>query len=260
MRRRLRSAEPHLGELALAEDARTDRVASSGDPAVHGGVHESHAREVGGRLRPVALLRSRTEAAPDVAELVEHGRHELGHREPPVPVDRVHRDRPRGDPAAARVLRERGGAVRPIELHVDVAIGTQCELPSTSCRRRGQLALRTDGDIDVELDGTNGTSALTQHSSGGRVTSRTIAVHTIDGNRRLTVAELMATVLHELGHIWCCFGPGTKEGHWAETPTDFSSVGLMYSPMNCRVTRGSDPICPSVFSERELAEMRLSGP
>ena len=131
---------------------------------------------------------------------------------------------------------------------------------ATATAGRGQLALRTDGDIDVELDGTNGTSALTQHSSGGRVTSRTIAVHTIDGSRRLTVAELMATVLHELGHIWCCFGPGTKDGHWAETQTDFSSVGLMYSPMNCHVTRGSDPICPSIFSERELAEMRLAGP
>ena len=131
---------------------------------------------------------------------------------------------------------------------------------ATATAGRGQLALRTDGDIDVELDGTNGTSALTQHSSGGRVISRTIAVHTIDGTRRLTVPELMATVLHELGHIWCCFGPGTKDGHWAETPTDFSSVGLMYSPMNCRVARGSDPICPSVFSERELAEMRLTGP
>ena len=131
---------------------------------------------------------------------------------------------------------------------------------ATATAGRGQLALRTDGDIDVELDGTNGTSALTQHSSGGRVISRTIAVHTIDGTRRLTVPELMATVLHELGHIWCCFGPGTKDGHWAETPTDFSSVGLMYSPMNCRVARGSDPICPSVFSERELAEMRLNGP
>ena len=131
---------------------------------------------------------------------------------------------------------------------------------ATATAGRGQLSLRTDGDIDVELDGTNGTSALTQHSSGGKVTSRKIAVHTVDGNRHLTVPELMATVLHELGHIWCCFGPGTKDGHWAETPTDFSSVGLMYSPMNCRVTRGSDPICPSVFSERELAEMRLNGP
>jgi hypothetical protein len=125
---------------------------------------------------------------------------------------------------------------------------------------RGQLSLRTDADIDVELDGTDGTSALTQHSSGGKVTSRKIAVHSVDGNRHLTVPELMATVLHELGHIWCCFGAGTKDGHWAETPTDFSSVGLMYSPMSCRVSRGSDPVCPSVFSERELAEMRLTGP
>ena len=130
---------------------------------------------------------------------------------------------------------------------------------ATATAGRGQLSLRTDGDIDVELDGTNGTSALTQHSSGGRVTSRRIAVHTIDGSRRLTVPELMATVLHELGHIWCCFGPGTKDGHWADTPADFSNVGLMYSPMTCRVSKGSDPVCPTVFSERELAEMRLSG-
>jgi hypothetical protein len=129
---------------------------------------------------------------------------------------------------------------------------------ATATVARGQLSLRTDGDIDVELDGTNGTSALTQHSSGGRVTSRTIAVHTIDGSRRLTVPELMATVLHELGHIWCCFGPGTKDGHWADAPTDFTSVGLMNSPMTCRVTPGSDPICPSVFSDRELAEMKLT--
>jgi hypothetical protein len=130
----------------------------------------------------------------------------------------------------------------------------------TATAGRGHLSLRTDGDIEVELDGTTGTSALTQHSAGGKVTSRKIAVHTIDGGRRLTVSELMATVLHELGHIWCCFGPGTKDGHWADAPTDFSSVGLMYSPMTCRVSRGSEPICPSVFSERELAEMRLNGP
>ena len=129
---------------------------------------------------------------------------------------------------------------------------------ATATAGRGQLSLRTDGDIDVELDGTNGTSALTQHSSGGKVTSRRIAVHTVDGSRHLTVSELMATVLHELGHIWCCFGPGTKDGHWEEAPKDFSSIGLMNSPMTCRATPGSDPICPSVFSERELAEMRLS--
>jgi hypothetical protein len=131
---------------------------------------------------------------------------------------------------------------------------------ATATGGRGQLALRTDADIDVELDGTGGTSALTQHQLGGRVVSRTIAVHTIDGSRRLSVAELVVTALHELGHIWCCFGPGTKDGHWSDAPTAFSSVGLMYSPMTCTVTRGSEPVCPSVFSERELAEMHLTAP
>ena len=131
---------------------------------------------------------------------------------------------------------------------------------ATATSGRGKLALRTDGDIDIELDGTGGTSALTQHQLGGRVLSRTIAVHTIDGSRRLAVAELIVTALHELGHIWCCFGPGTKDGHWSDAPTAFSSVGLMYSPMTCTVTRGSEPVCPSVFSERELAEMRLTAP
>jgi len=131
---------------------------------------------------------------------------------------------------------------------------------ATATSGRGQLAVRTDADIDVELDGTSGTSALTQHKLGGRVVSRTIAVHTIEGSRRLSVGELLVTTLHELGHIWCCFGPGTKDGHWTDAPTGFSSVGLMYSPMTCTVTKGSDPICPSVFSDRELAEMRLNSP
>ena len=131
---------------------------------------------------------------------------------------------------------------------------------ATATGGRGQLALRTDGDIDVELDGTGGTSALTQHRLGGKVVSRKIVVHTIDGGRRLSVAELLVTTLHELGHIWCCFGPGTKDGHWIDTPTGFATVGLMYSPMTCTVTRGSDPVCPSVFSDRELAEMHLTAP
>ena len=131
---------------------------------------------------------------------------------------------------------------------------------ATATGGRGQLALRTDTDIDVELDGNGGTSALTQHSRAGKVVSRTIAVHTIDGSRRLSAAELVVTTLHELGHIWCCFGPGTKDGHWADAPTGFSSVGLMSSPMTCTVTPGSDPVCPSVFSDRELAELHLTAP
>ena len=140
----------------------------------------------------------------------------------------------------------------------DAIAGALPDAWATATAGRGQLSLRTDGDIDVELDGTNGTSALMQHQRGGRVTARMIAVHTIDESRRLSVPELLATVLHELGHIWCCFGPGTKDGHWADAPTGFSSVGIMNSPMTCTVTPGTDPVCPSVFSDRELAEMKLS--
>jgi len=131
---------------------------------------------------------------------------------------------------------------------------------ATATGGRGQLAIRTDADIDVELDGSGGTSALTQHKVNGRVVSRTIAVHTVEGTRRLSVGELVVTALHELGHIWCCYGPGTKDGHWADTPTGFSAVGLMYSPMTCTVTTGSDPVCPTIFSDRELAEMHLTAP
>jgi hypothetical protein len=130
----------------------------------------------------------------------------------------------------------------------------------TATGGRGQLSLRTDADIDVELDGTGGTSALKQHTLGGRVVSRTIAVHTMEGSRRLSVPELVVTILHELGHIWCCFGPGTKDGHWTDPPSTFSSVGLMFSPMTCTVAAGTDPTCPSIFSDRELAEMHLTAP
>ncbi len=132
---------------------------------------------------------------------------------------------------------------------------------ATATQGRGQLSLRNEGDIDVELAGTNGTSALTQHGRNGKVTSRTITVHTIDGSRRLTIPDLMSTTLHELGHIWCCYGPGTNGGHWSDPQASgFSTVGLMYPIIRCQVSAGSEPVCPSVFSDRELTEMGLSSP
>ena len=130
----------------------------------------------------------------------------------------------------------------------------------TATGGRGKLALRTDADINVELDGTAGTSALTHHKRNGKVVLRTIAIHTVEGNRHLSVSELMTVTLHELGHIWCCYGEGTVDGHWADEPTQFSPVGLMASPMRCQVTAGNDPVCPSVFSDRELKEMGLTAP
>src|SRR5439155_1555976 len=102
---------------------------------------------------------------------------------------------------------------------------------SVATRGRGKLALCTDADIDVKLDGTSGTSALMQHKLGGRVVSQTITVHSVEGSRRLTLPELMATTLHELGHIWCCFGSGTQDGHWSDPPPSFSSVGTISLPV-----------------------------
>ena len=129
---------------------------------------------------------------------------------------------------------------------------------ATATQGRGQLFMRNEGDIDVELAGTNGTSALTQHSRGGKVTTRTITVHTIDGNRRLTIPDLLSTTLHELGHIWCCYGAGTSGGHWSDPqPTGFSPVGLMYPTIRCQASAGSEPVCPNVFSDRELTELGL---
>jgi hypothetical protein len=124
----------------------------------------------------------------------------------------------------------------------------------------GQLALRTDADIDVELDGTAGTSALTQHKLNGKVVSRTITIHTVESNRHLSVPELLSVALHELGHIWCCYGEGTVDGHWRDSPSEFSPIGVMASPLRCQVTAGNDPVCPSVFSDRELKEMGLIAP
>src|SRR2546428_1481447 len=116
---------------------------------------------------------------------------------------------------------------------------------ATATQGRGQLFMRNEGDIDVELAGTNGTSALTQHSRGGKVTTRTITVHTIDGNRRLTIPDLLSTTLHELGHIWCCYGPGTIGGHRSDPqPQGLASAGPILPIIPCQLSTRCDSVCP----------------
>lgn len=130
----------------------------------------------------------------------------------------------------------------------------------TATGGKGQLAMRTDADIDVKLEGTAGTSALTRHTRNGKVVSRTITIYTLESGRQLSATELLTVAVHELGHIWCCYGEGTVDGHWSDAPPEFSPIGLMSSPMRCQGTAGNEPVCPNRFSDRELKEMGLTGP
>ena len=130
----------------------------------------------------------------------------------------------------------------------------------TATGGKGQLSMRTDADIDVKLEATAGTSALTQHRRNGKVVSRTITIYTLESGRQLSATELVTVAVHELGHIWCCYGDGTVDGHWSDSPPEFSPVGMMSSPMRCQGTAGSEPVCPSRFSDRELKELGLTSP
>ena len=72
-----------------------------------------------------------------------------------------------------------------------------------------------------------------------------------------TVENVIATTLHELGHIWCCHGADADDGgHWKEKLRDtglygVDKYGLMTDPVTC-VTFGPIVSCPNRFSDREM--------
>jgi hypothetical protein len=77
------------------------------------------------------------------------------------------------------------------------------------------------------------------------------------------VENNVAVALHELGHIWCCHGPGaTETGHWAEKLVSpglygVDKHGLMNEPVLC--TRfGAILSCPNRFSDREMVALGFS--
>jgi hypothetical protein len=73
----------------------------------------------------------------------------------------------------------------------------------------------------------------------------------------LNVENNVAVALHELGHIWCCYGPGSDgAGHWAANETSpglygVDKYGLMTDPVTC-VRFGTILSCPNRFSDREM--------
>lgn len=74
-----------------------------------------------------------------------------------------------------------------------------------------------------------------------------------------TTENNVAVALHELGHIWCCRGPDTSEGHWLIKQVSpglygVDKYGLMTDPVTC-VSFGSVDSCPNRFSDREMVAL-----
>jgi hypothetical protein len=97
------------------------------------------------------------------------------------------------------------------------------------------------------------------HRTGSADGSEDIVIFVSDQLGLRSVENSVAVALHELGHIWCCTGPGTSEGHWI-TPevspglTGVDKYGLMNHPVTCLVF-STITSCPNRFSDRELRTM-----
>lgn len=133
---------------------------------------------------------------------------------------------------------------------------------SAATRGLGSLTV-LDGkaDIPLHLVAATGTSI---HKSGSR-SGQEIVLYVAEDGRRTTELEMLSTALHELGHIWCCRGVGTSEGHWATALDDgrdfgLNRYGLMNSPVKCAVLPNQIFVCPLRFSDRELASMGFTAP
>ena len=124
-------------------------------------------------------------------------------------------------------------------------------------RGLGRLTLvPASADIVVYVLPGKGTSVHMLASDG----SQRVLVYAVDEFGTVSAENSVAVALHELGHIWCCFGAGAgSDGHWLERVPDpllqgVDQYGLMTHPVTCLVGRGFES-CPNRFSERELRTM-----
>ena len=111
-------------------------------------------------------------------------------------------------------------------------------------------------DLVVHVLPGRGTSVHERSSDG----TQRVLLYAADETGPVTADRAVGVALHELGHSWCCFGPGAgRDEHWLETIADpqlvgVSRFGLMTNPVTCRLN-GSDEVCARSFSERELRAM-----
>ena len=115
-------------------------------------------------------------------------------------------------------------------------------------------------DLLMTVVAARGTSVHRRGPDG----SEDVVVYAADDHGAISADNGVAVAMHELGHIWCCYGAGTTDGHWsvAQKSPELSGVdayGLMNHPVQCVIFPTSRiESCPNRFSERELRAMGFS--
>ncbi|MDP9264962.1 MAG: hypothetical protein M3O91_02410 [Chloroflexota bacterium] len=128
---------------------------------------------------------------------------------------------------------------------------------SAATRGLGAVVLVGESaDIRIIVAAQRGTSVNRTDADS----SEDVIVYAEDDSGALTPENSVAVALHELGHIWCCRGPGTTAGHWTtkeESPGLYGvdKYGLMNHPVECLTLPSGIETCPNRFSDRELRSM-----
>ncbi|HEX6060526.1 MAG TPA: hypothetical protein VF001_00510 [Candidatus Limnocylindria bacterium] len=144
----------------------------------------------------------------------------------------------------------------------DVDLLTRTLASEWSAATRGlstvELVTTAPADIVLTVVTARTNSFLSRSSADG---SMAIFLFPADDGGILSADNFVAVALHELGHIWCCFGPeASADGHWAQAIADpllvgVDRFGLMNHPVSCIVFAAGVESCPNRFSERELRTM-----
>jgi hypothetical protein len=126
----------------------------------------------------------------------------------------------------------------------------------SATRGLGSLVV-VDGSADITLYVV--ASKNTSHWVKSSDESEQIVVFVSGEIGPRNVENNVAVALHELGHIWCCRGPDTSDGHWLTKQTSpglygVDKYGLMTDPVTC-VSFGSVLSCPNRFSDREMTAL-----
>ncbi|HEX9092815.1 MAG TPA: hypothetical protein VF902_02415 [Coriobacteriia bacterium] len=126
----------------------------------------------------------------------------------------------------------------------------------TATRGLGSLqVVDSSADITIFVVASRNTSHWVQGSDD----SEHVVVFVSGEIGPRNVENNVAVALHELGHIWCCRGPDTKDGHWLTKEASpglygVDKYGLMTDPVTC-VSFGSVLSCPNRFSDREMTAL-----